>query len=454
MTVQKYLYGVKMVKIGLIGHGFVGSAVAQGMSQGVGFNSTIRIYDKDPSRSIDSLYDVVNKSDFIFVSVPTPSKTNGEIDLRILDNCLSSISKTMKESRKSKAILLIRSTIVPGSTRKFSKKYKDLRIVFNPEFLTERSALFDFISQSRFILGGSKKDTKTVANLFRKRFGPSLSIIETSYETAELIKYMNNTFFATKVSFLNEMYLLSKSVKADWASAVEGFIRDGRVGHSHTQVPGHDGRFGFGGSCFPKDVQALIKFGESKNVDLNVIKDAGKLILKLDLKKTGKNLLAELYLKRTVMKSSIYNKNIFLTGGTGSFGKCFIKQALKEKVKQITVFSRDEMKQWNLDLELNEQKRVNFVIGDVRDLSAIKNSIGDSELIVHAAATKIVPTAEYNPAECVKTNVLGALNIIEAARNTKVKKVVALSTDKASAPINLYGATKLVHLINFLLLLI
>ena len=144
------------------------------------------------------------------------------------------------------------------------------------------------------------------------------------------------------------------------------------------------------------------------------------------------------------MKSSIYNKNIFLTGGTGSFGKCFIRHALKEKVKQITVFSRDEMKQWNLNLELNEQKRVKFVIGDVRDLSAIKNSIGDSELIVHAAATKIVPTAEYNPAECVKTNVLGALNIIEAVRNTKVKKVVALSTDKASAPINLYGATKLV----------
>jgi len=280
-----------MFNIGLIGHGFVGSAVAQGMSQGVGFNSTIRIYDKDPARSIDSLDDVVNKSDFIFVSVPTPSKPNGEIDLRILDNCLSSIKKTMKESRKSKAILLIRSTIIPGSTRKFSKKYKDLRIVFNPEFLTERSALFDFISQSRFILGGSKKDTRVVANLFRKRFGPSLSIIETSYETAELIKYMNNTFFATKVSFLNEMYLLSKSVKADWDCAIEGFIRDGRVGHSHTQVPGHDGKFGFGGSCFPKDVQALIKFGESKNVDLNVIKGCWQTNLKVRPEKDWEKLV-------------------------------------------------------------------------------------------------------------------------------------------------------------------
>ena len=115
--------------------------------------------------------------------------------------------------------------------------------------------------------------------------------IETSYETAELIKYMNNTFFATKVSFLNEMYLLSKSVKADWASAVEGFIRDGRVGHSHTQVPGHDGRFGFGGSCFPKDVQALIKFGESKKVDLNVIKGCWQTNLKVRPEKDWEKLV-------------------------------------------------------------------------------------------------------------------------------------------------------------------
>lgn len=144
------------------------------------------------------------------------------------------------------------------------------------------------------------------------------------------------------------------------------------------------------------------------------------------------------------MKSSIDKKIVFLTGGTGSFGKRFIKHALKQNVKQIIVFSRDEMKQWNLNLELNDEKKVKFVIGDVRDLTAIKNSIGDSDLIVHAAATKIVPTAEYNPAECVKTNIQGALNVIEATKGTKVKNVVALSTDKASAPINLYGATKLV----------
>ena len=144
------------------------------------------------------------------------------------------------------------------------------------------------------------------------------------------------------------------------------------------------------------------------------------------------------------MNNILANKKIFLTGGTGSFGKCFIRHALRSNIKQIIIFSRDEMKQWNLQQQYQDEKRLKFVIGDVRDLSAIQNSLDNSDIIIHAAATKIVPTAEYNPAECVKTNISGALNVIEAVRHSNVKQVVALSTDKASAPINLYGATKLV----------
>jgi UDPglucose 6-dehydrogenase len=246
------------------------------MSAGVGFNAQIKIYDKDPSRSSNSIEDVLKDSDFLFISVPTPSKKNGEIDLSVLEGCLKEINKKIPNSRRDKTILLIRSTIVPGSTSKFAKKFKKLRFVFNPEFLTERSALFDFISQSRFILGGASKDTGRVARLYRDRFGPTISIVETNFQTAELIKYMNNTFFATKVSFLNEMFLISKAIKADWPDAMEGFLRDGRVGHSHSSVPGPDGKLGFGGSCFPKDVQALINFGDSKNVELNVLKGVWK----------------------------------------------------------------------------------------------------------------------------------------------------------------------------------
>ena len=162
-----------------------------------------------------------------------------------------------------------------------SKKYPDLKIVFNPEFLTERSANFDFINQTRFILGGESDDTKKVSNLFKWRFGKTISIIETNYESSELIKYMANTFFATKISFLNDMKILSEKVNANWDDVIEGFVRDGRVGHSHLSVPGHDGKLGFGGSCFPKDIQAIIAFAENLDIDMAVLKGAWKTNLKV-----------------------------------------------------------------------------------------------------------------------------------------------------------------------------
>jgi len=140
-------------------------------------------------------------------------------------------------------------------------------------------------------------------------------------------------------------------------------------------------------------------------------------------------------------------KNILITGGTGTFGKSFVKHAYKLKdVNKIFVYSRDEMKQWDMQIQLkNKSKKINYIIGDVRDFTKLNFTIRDNKIdyIVHAAATKIVLSAEYHPDECVKTNILGAMNVIEAAKANNVKKVIALSTDKASNPINLYGATKL-----------
>ncbi len=137
------------------------------------------------------------------------------------------------------------------------------------------------------------------------------------------------------------------------------------------------------------------------------------------------------------------NKKIFLTGGTGSFGKKFVEMTLKLKPKKIVIFSRDEMKQWSMMEKYKNIKNIEFIIGDVRDKQSIYKAIKNIDYIVHAAATKIVPLAETNPYECIKTNIIGAMNVIEVAKEKKIKKVVALSTDKASNPINLYGATKL-----------
>jgi len=138
------------------------------------------------------------------------------------------------------------------------------------------------------------------------------------------------------------------------------------------------------------------------------------------------------------------NSNILITGGTGSFGSTFIPMTLKKyNPKRITIFSRDEMKQWEMAKLYKNDSRVRFLIGDVRDKDRLYRALDGIEYVVHAAATKIVPTAEYDPFECVKTNVIGAMNVIDACIDKGIKKVVALSTDKASSPANLYGATKL-----------
>ena len=275
------------MKIGIVGRGFVGSAVQFGFSPNTGCDAEVRAYDKDPNKSQHTLEEVVNESDYIFVSVPTPSNDDGSINLDIVDDVLHSINEINNRDN----VILLRSTMVPGSTLAFQKKYPKLNIVFNPEFLTERSANFDFINQARFIVGGDIENTSKVAKLYRWRFGDSIPVIETNYQTAELIKYMNNCFFATKVSFMNEMRIVSDKCGADWDKAVDGFIRDGRIGHSHLNVPGHDGKFGFGGSCFPKDIQALIDFGKTYGINLNTLSGAWQTNLEVRPEKDWEKLL-------------------------------------------------------------------------------------------------------------------------------------------------------------------
>ena len=144
------------------------------------------------------------------------------------------------------------------------------------------------------------------------------------------------------------------------------------------------------------------------------------------------------------MTKILKNSSILITGGTGSFGNSFVPLTLKKySPRRLVIFSRDEMKQWEMAKKFENDSRVRFFIGDIRDKYRLHRALHDIDFVVHAAATKIVPTAEYNPFESIKTNINGAMNLIDACIDQKVKRVVALSTDKASSPINLYGATKL-----------
>ena len=263
-------------KIGVFGNGFVGSAVQFGFSPSTGCDYEVRVYDKDPSKSVDTIEETVNESEFIFLSVPTPSNKDGSMNLDIVEQALLDISEVNENKHN---IVLLRSTVIPGTTRELQSKFDNLRIVFNPEFLTERNAKYDFINQARIIIGGGdtmiqKHEVEKVGDLYRLRFGESQPVIETNWETAELIKYMSNCFFTTKISFMNEMHQVAEKCGVDWGVALDGFFRDGRVGHSHMNVPGPDGKFGFGGSCFPKDIQALINFGESLGLNMSTLKGA------------------------------------------------------------------------------------------------------------------------------------------------------------------------------------
>ena len=244
-------------KVGVIGNGFVGE------SQAFAFSPTtdLRIYDVDPLKATHTKEEV-DECDFIFVCVPTPMYKDGSQDITYI--------KKVFDQAVEGPIYIIKSTVLPGTTKDLSETYPKINIVFSPEFLTERTAKLDMLTQARIIFGGPRQHTRKVRELFEQRF-MNRHIIETDSTTAELIKYMNNTFFATKVSIMNEFKRLSDAIGTDWETALYGFASDGRIGDSHLHVPGPDGKMGYGGTCFPKDVNALLTFANEKGIQLHTI---------------------------------------------------------------------------------------------------------------------------------------------------------------------------------------
>ena len=258
---------MKKFKVGIIGNGFVGEAISFAFSS----VSDVYVYDINPLKSLNDVESVHN-CDFVFICVPTPMYKDGSQDL--------SYVKRAFEKATSKPIYILKSTVLPGTTDQFSEKYPDFKIIFSPEFLTERTAKLDMLTQSRIILGGEAKLTEKATKLFNQRFKIK-NIIQTDSITAETTKYMNNIFFATKVSIMNEFKLLCDKIGANWEDALKGFVSDGRIGDSHLNVPGHDGKLGYGGTCFPKDVNALLSFAKKHNIELNTILGGWKTNLKV-----------------------------------------------------------------------------------------------------------------------------------------------------------------------------
>lgn len=253
------------MKVGIVGQGFVGSAIREGLKE---FHDVFTFDLAKEKRNVETLEELVKSSEIIFVCLPTPMRKSGECDIRIMKNAVLEIDAIAGSETERKTIV-IKSTIPPGTTSSIEKECKNIDVTFSPEFLTEANSFEDFKNQTRIIIGG--EGAKKVKQMFRKPF-PDIPIVITKSETAEMVKYFINCFLASKVIFANQMYDLCETSGIDYDKVCEYALLDKRIGTSHLAVPGPDGDRGFGGHCFPKDLSAMIFFGNNLGVDSEFLK--------------------------------------------------------------------------------------------------------------------------------------------------------------------------------------
>jgi len=243
--------------IGIVGNGFVGNAVHQNLKDKV----DCKVFDVDSRRSLNTFEEVIGQ-EFIFVCLPTPMKSTGECDLSILDDFFNSLPEEVNGT------FIIKSTVPVGTTKKYSTNYK---VIHNPEFLTARNAVDDFGNSERNIIGGDKDLCKKFATLFEELF-PNIPNIIVSSDESEAIKYFSNTFLAVKVAYFNKMYDFCEKLNLNFDLVSNGVTLDSRIGKSHSKVPGVDGDRGFGGTCFPKDLNSLVVQMEKNELDASMLK--------------------------------------------------------------------------------------------------------------------------------------------------------------------------------------
>jgi nucleotide sugar dehydrogenase len=240
------------MKLGIVGHGFVGSAVDQG------FTKDIQKFVVDPKHnSTNTIEDLIKfRPDAVFVAVPTPQMESGECNTEILET-------VMQQLNTSKGLLVIVKSTVPAyKLQSIQEQCVDIRIVYNPEFLTEKNYITDFVNPAMHVFGGMNADTDAVEKLYLEHSDcKECPVYKTDLITASMVKYCINSFLATKVTFMNEMYDVLKAARGtDWNTFSKIIQTDQRIGDTHMRVPGNDGQRGYAGSCFPKDTNALAWF--------------------------------------------------------------------------------------------------------------------------------------------------------------------------------------------------
>lgn len=256
--------------ISIFGSGYVGGAIYHGLSPFY----NIKIYDKYKP-GYNGLEETIDFSRYIFVCVPTPVNVDDNTqDLSYIKDAISTIESKAKEQK----VIILKSTVLPETTRKLQNQSSHL-FVFNPEFLTERNYIFDFINQGRIVLGGDYSYSEVlnqVHDLYKVKF-PHTPVLKTTFESAELLKYACNCYFSMKISFMNELYdiCLRKDIKFEDVKI--GMLGDQRIANSHMEVPGFDGQRGFGGKCFPKDLKSFITWAKNNNCNVDMFEATDKV---------------------------------------------------------------------------------------------------------------------------------------------------------------------------------
>ena len=273
------------MKIGILGQGYVGTAVKEIFKKHF---KDIKYYDKYfiEKSNVTSFEELALISDIIFLCLPTPMMSNGKCDISIIEKELSRLNEL---AAKSPITIVIKSTIPPGTTQSFNQKFSNLSIIFNPEFLTELNFIEDFKNQDRIILGGDSNQCTEITKIYNEVF-PNIPIVNTSSQNAEMVKYVTNIFLATKVSFANEVKNICDQLDVDYDKIIKIAKMDKRLGDSHWNVPGPDGKKGFGGSCFPKDINALIYLCGQNKIDVELINKVWENNLKNRPEKDWENL--------------------------------------------------------------------------------------------------------------------------------------------------------------------
>ncbi len=255
-----------MAKIGVVGWGFVGQATGKGLS--INKENKIFIYDKQRISPL-SLEEVVEKSEFIFICVPTPMYSDySGMSMEIVNEVAGQIAEFAKGTDK---IVIIKSTVLPGTVAGFIKKYPEVNWAMNPEFLTQNKANYDFLHPARTVIGASGKEVgERIKKLYQTIYSSDQPYFLMDTTSAEIVKYMSNLMLASKVILANEFYFLSKKAGGNYEKIREAVEADKRIG-TFLKVPGWDGDFGFGQACFPKDMIGLLGFAKKAKIDMSVL---------------------------------------------------------------------------------------------------------------------------------------------------------------------------------------